>query len=186
MASRRGYLRTVAGVALAGGGCVARETGRTSVHIQVSAAPDSFAQFSTCRLVVDGISVEPYEGSYETYDISPATVDPATGGGPWLIANVDLPPDDYVRLRFEVERVEATLSNGDSAPITVPGQDTFTVMEPFRVRAHVGTTLTAILTVIEAEATDRYGLRAVPDLLRVNYTDGPRTHPLTAIGGSSE
>lgn len=175
----------MAGLACAGGGCVARGTGKTPVHAQIGAEPNAFDPFATCRLVVTGIAVDPLDGAFETHEVPDTTVDLAADGGPWPVAEVDLPADGYERIQFEVESVAAALSNGDPVPITVPGRDTLTVGEPFRVRAHVGTTLTAILTVIESEVTERYGLRAVPDLLRVSYTDGPRTHPLTAAGGSN-
>lgn len=180
MASRRGYLRSVVGLACAGGGCVARRTGTSAVHARVGAAPNAFDAFATCRIAVTGVAVDPHDGSYETYDVPTTTVDLAAGEGPWPVADVDLPADGYERIRFEVGGVVAALSSGDPVPVTVPGLDTLTVGEPFRVRSHVGTTLTAVLTVVEAEATERYGLRAVPDLLRVSYTDGPGTPPLTA------
>jgi hypothetical protein len=183
MASRRDYLRTLAGVSFAGGGCVARRQGTAAVHAQLGASPGAFAPFETCRLDITGIAVEPDGGAFETYDVGTVTIDLTSGGDPWSVARIHLAAEGYERLQFDVAGVEATLADGSPAPIAPFGGDTITVGESFRVRTHVNTTLTAILTVVEAEATGRYGLRAVPDFLRVSYTDGPRTHTLTAVDG---
>jgi hypothetical protein len=185
MASRRGLLRTLAGAAFAGGGCVARRTGETPVYAQIGTVSGAFDVFETCLLDVTGVSVEPHDGTFETYDIPRETLDLANGDGPWTIAEVGLPAGAYERIRFEVDGVRARLTNGEPVPITASGRDVITVGAPFRVREHVGTTLTALLSLIEAETTGRYGVRAVPHLLRVNYADGPRTHTFSDAGWQS-
>jgi len=88
-----------------------------------------------------------------------------------LVDERELPVGKYEYVQLDTDGVEATLEDGSSAEVRVPGNAPLTFNEPFEIRADTRTTFTADFTPVRRGRTGRYNLQPVPRGITVAYED---------------
>ncbi|MFW5919810.1 MAG: DUF4382 domain-containing protein [Halanaeroarchaeum sp.] len=184
---RRTYLAT-AGVATAGivgvAGCLGgSETG--TLATQVTDQPGDIADFESCIVTVVGMWLgpegaeagdeedeEPADREYYEYD-EPQEADlvELQGENTELVDERELDVSTYEFLQLDTDGVEATLEDGSSATVEVPGQAPLTFNEQFEVRENTRTVFTADFTPVNRGGTGRYVLQPVPEGITVSYDE---------------
>lgn len=89
-----------------------------------------------------------------------------------LIDERDLEVGTYEFLQLDTDGVDATLVDGSSATVEVPGEAPLTFNKPFDIREDTQTTFTADFTPVLRGGTGEYLLQPVPDGITVEYDDG--------------
>lgn len=88
-----------------------------------------------------------------------------------LIDERDLDVAEYEFLQLDVDDVDATLTDGESATVEVPGEAPLTFNESFEIREDTRTTFTADFAPVSRGATGEYVLQPVPDGISVSYEE---------------
>lgn len=88
-----------------------------------------------------------------------------------LIDEQDLDAATYEYLQFDTDGIEATLEDGSSATVEVPGEAPLTFNQEFEVRENTRTVFTADFTPVKRGQTGKYILQPVPDGIKVSYED---------------
>lgn len=181
--ARRPYLTSI-GVATAGmvglAGCLGNDTG--TLHTYVTDQPGDIADFESCVVHIDGMWLGPEEaesGDEETepsdrerYDFDePQQADlvELQDGETQLIDDRELEPATYEFLQLDIDDIDATLTNGDSATVEVPGEAPLTFNHEFEIRSGTTTGFTADFTPVQRGATEEYVLQPVPEGITVTY-----------------
>lgn len=170
---RRSYLKAVGTVPVVGfvAGCLGGgDTGTLSTY--VSDQPGDIGDFDTLLIQIDGIRVKPEEGEVQRYDAD-AEVDltELVGDASELVNEEDLETGAYEFLQLDAEATEATLSDGGSATVDLPGDAPLKFEQEFEIRGDQTTSFTADFTPVKQGQTDQYVLQPVADEVTVSYED---------------
>ncbi|WP_336002307.1 DUF4382 domain-containing protein [Halorientalis halophila] len=93
-----------------------------------------------------------------------------------LLGETELETGTYAYLKLVVDEVvEATLTDGESAEVTTPGNAPLKFNAEFDIRADETTTFVADFTPIKQGRTGRYQLKPVADGVQVRYEDEETT-----------
>jgi hypothetical protein len=164
-------------------GCLGSETGTLST--QVTDQPGDIGDFESCVITVTGMWLgpedaesgtdseeEPSNREYYGYD-EPQEADlvELQNGETQLVDEREFDATSYEFLQLEVDGIDATLEDGESAQVDVPGEAPLTFNEPFDIREDTQTVFTADFTPIKRGQTDGYVLQPVPDGITVTYNE---------------
>jgi hypothetical protein len=93
------------------------------------------------------------------------------GDNTQLIDERELATGEHSYLQLDTDGVEATLENGDSATVEVPGNAPLKFNEPFEIRANTRTTFTADFTPVKRGNSGSYNLQPVASGVTVEYEE---------------
>ncbi|AUX08378.1 hypothetical protein AArcSl_0731 [Halalkaliarchaeum desulfuricum] len=184
---RRTYL-IAAGAVTAGmvplSGCLGDDPTGT-LATQVTDQPGDIADFESCIVTIVGMwlgpedaeagddeDAEPAGREYHEYD-EPQEADlvELQDDATQLIDERELGVAEYEFLQLEIDEIDATLTDGESAVVEVPGEAPLTFNEPFEVREDTRTTFVADFTPVRRGETDEYLLQPVAEGITVSYED---------------
>ena len=182
---RRTYIAAT-GTATAGiaglAGCVGDGPAGT-LATQVTDQPGDIADFESCVVTIVGMWLgtddadaggeddeEPSGREYHECD-EPQTADlvELQGENTQLVDERELDTGGYEFLQLDTDGIDATLENGDSADVTVPGEAPLTFEEPFEIREDTRTTFTADFTPVRRGQAGGYVLQPVAQGITVEY-----------------
>ncbi|WP_436900451.1 DUF4382 domain-containing protein [Halovenus halobia] len=86
-----------------------------------------------------------------------------------LIDERELEVDEYSFMQLDTDGVEATLDNGESATVEVPGNAPLKFNKAFEIRANTRTTFTADFTPVKRGRSGSYNLQPVARGVTVEY-----------------
>ena len=185
---RRTYLAAT-GTATAGiaglAGCVGGDESGT-LATQVTDQPGDIADFESCIVTIVGMwlgtddaeagdedeAEEPSGREYHEYD-EPQTADlvELQGENTQLVDERELDPESYEFLQLDTDGIDATLEDGESAEVSVPGEAPLTFNEPFEIREETRTTFTADFTPVRRGQAGGYILQPVAQGTTVGYEE---------------
>ena len=186
--NRRTYLITT-GTATAGmvslAGCPGvDDTGTLATRI--TDQPGDIGDFESCYVTIVGMwlgpedaeagdddeDTEPAGREYYEYD-EPQEADlvELQDGETALVDERELNVAEYEFLQLDIDDIDATLTDGESAVVEVPGEAPLTFNEPFEIREDTRTVFTADFTPVRRGQTDEYLLQPVPEGITVEYED---------------
>jgi hypothetical protein len=170
---RRSYLKALGTVPIIGAvaGCSGGgDTGTLATH--VSDQPTDIGDFETLLIQVNGIRVKPEDDELQRFDVD-AEVDltELVGEASELIDETDLATGTYEFLQLDAEATEATLSDGSSATVNLPGDAPLKFNKQFDIRTGETTSFTADFTPVKQGQTGRYVLQPVADEVVVSYEE---------------
>lgn len=182
---RRTYLATT-GAATAGivglAGCLGSgETG--TLTTQVTDQPGDIADFESCVVTIVGMWLGPQEAEagdeegeepsdreyYEYDEPQEADLVELQDGNTQLVDDRELEVATYEFLQLDTDGIDATLEDGSSATVEVPGEAPLTFNQQFEVREDTRTVFTADFTPVKRGQTGNYVLQPVPDGIAVDY-----------------
>lgn len=167
---RRSYLKAVGTVPFIGAlaGCAGGSTGTLATH--VSDQPGDIGDFETLLIQINGILVKPEDAELEEIDAD-AEVDltELVGDASELVAEEDLETGTYEFLQLEAEATEATLTDGGSATVDLPGDAPLKFEAEFEIRGDETTTFIADFTPVKQGETGQYTLQPVASEVEVIY-----------------
>lgn len=182
---RRPYLKA-AGIATTGmvglAGCLsAGEAG--TLATQVTDQPGDIADFESCVVAIVGMWLGPEEATtgeeedaepdgreyYEYDDPQQADLVKLQDGQTQLVDERELEVDSFAFLQLDVDGIDATLEDGSSATVEVPGEAPLTFNEQFEIRDDTRTVFTADFTPVRRGQGDEYLLQPVPEGITVEY-----------------
>lgn len=185
--NRRTYLKTIGSVSVIGAvaGCLGSEdTGTLSTR--VTDQPGDIADFESCIVTIVGMwlgpqnaesgdddeDIEPSGREYHEYD-EPQEADlvQLQDGATQLIDERELDVAEYEFLQLDTDGVDATLTDGESAVVEVPGEAPLTFNAPFEIRENTRTVFTGDFTPVRRGQTDEYLLQPVAQGITVEYED---------------
>lgn len=184
---RRTYLTTT-GAVTAGivglAGCLGGgETG--TLATQVTDQPGDIADFDSCVVTIVGMwlgpdgaeagdedDAEPADRKYFEYD-EPQTADlvELQNDNTQLVDERELDVSTYEFLQLDTDGIDATLEDGNSATVDVPGDAPLTFNQELEVRENARTVFTADFTPVKQGQTANYVLQPVPEGITVEYED---------------
>ena len=184
--NRRSYLKAVGTVPVVGvvAGCLGSgDTG--TLATQVTDQPGDIADFDSCVVTIVGMWLGPEDTDagdeedeapagreYHEYDeAQQADLVELQDGQTQLIDEQDLDTTTYEFLQLDVDEIDATLEDGSSTTVEVPGEAPLTFNEQFDIREDTRTVFTADFTPVKRGRTDTYVLQPVPDGINVDYED---------------
>ena len=187
MIGRRPYLKAT-GLATAGmvgfAGCLGDgETG--TLATQVTDQPGDIADFESCVVTIVGMWLGP-EGAtsgeeddeepdgreyYEYDEPQQADLVELQDGETQLVDERDLDVASYEFLQLDIDEIDATLEDGSSATVEVPGEAPLTFNERFEIRDATRTIFTADFTPVRRGQTEEYLLQPVPEGITIEYED---------------
>lgn len=186
--SRRAYLATVgtATVGMAGlAGCLGDDDATGVLATYVTDQPGDIADFESCIVTITGFWLGP-EGAEagdeedtepadrERYDLDePQQADlvQLQDGETQLIDTRELAVAEYEFLQLDISEINATLTDGESATVEVPGEAPLTFNAAFEIRENTQTSFTADFTPVRRGQTDEYLLQPVPEGIEVTYDE---------------
>lgn len=174
MSTRREYLRTVAGSTVVGSALLAGCTGSGgtgTLATRVSDQPGAISDFESCVVTISEVRVKPVDGELVTKDVEETDADltELQGEASALVDEVELDAGEYEYLQLGISGTEATLQDGSSATVEVPGEAPLKFEKSFEIRADERTVFTADFTPVRAGASGRYVLQPVADEVTVSY-----------------
>ncbi|MDZ7849483.1 MAG: DUF4382 domain-containing protein [Halodesulfurarchaeum sp.] len=184
---RRSYIKTV-GIATLGtvglAGCLGSGSTGT-LATQVTDQPGDIADFESCVVTIVGMWLgpegaaagdedgeDPADREYHEYD-EPQEADlvELQDGNTQLVDEQELEVSTYEFLQLDTDGVEATLEDGSSATVEVPGEAPLTFNQQFDIRENTRTVFTADFTPVSQGQTGNYVLQPVPDGIAIKYED---------------
>lgn len=196
---RRTYLAGLTATGVAGlAGCTGNGTATGTLATQVTDQPGDIGDFESCVVTVVGMWLGPAgsdgddeettanetdetanEGSqtdggreyYEYDEPQEADLVQLQGERTQLVDERDLDIAEYAFLQLDTDGVEATLEDGTSADVQVPGEAPLTFNEAFEIRADTRTTFTADFMPVRRGETGSYNLQPVPQGITVSYEE---------------
>lgn len=197
---RRTYLATT-GAATAGmvglAGCLGSADAETgTLATQVTDQPGDIADFESCIVTIVGMWLGPQgaeagedddeesddQGAddeapagreyYEYDEPQQADLVQLQDGVTELVDERELDVAEYEFLQLDTDGIDATLEDGESAQVEVPGQAPLTFNAPFEIRAETRTVFTADFTPVRRGQAGGYLLQPVPDGIVVEYEEG--------------
>lgn len=174
MSTRREYLRTVAGSTVVGSALLAGCTGSGgtgTLATRVSDQPGAISDFESCVVTISEVRVKPTDGELVTKEVEETDADltELQGEASALVDEVDVETGEYEYLQLGISGTEATLQDGSSATVEVPGEAPLKFEKSFEIRADERTVFTADFTPVRAGASGRYVLQPVADEVTVTY-----------------
>lgn len=165
-------------------GCLGDDaTGTLVTH--VTDQPGDIADFDSCVVTIVGMwlgpeeaeagddeDVEPSGREYYEYD-EPQEADlvDLQGENTQLVDEREFDVSTYEFLQLDTDGIDATLEDGSSATVEVPGEAPLTFNQQFEVRENTRTEFTADFTPVRRGQTESYVLQPVPDGITVRYED---------------
>ena len=198
---RRTYLAGLTATGIAGlAGCTGNGTATGTLATQVTDQPGDIGDFESCVVTVVGMWLGPAGSddddeeatADETETNETVDEDSQTSGGreyyeydepqeadlvqlqgeqTQLVDERDLDVAEYAFLQLDTDGVEATLEDGTSADVQVPGEAPLTFNEAFEIRAETRTTFTADFMPVRRGETGSYNLQPVPQGITVSYDE---------------
>lgn len=185
---RRTYIAAT-GAATAGiaglAGCVGGD-GSGTLATQVTDQPGDIADFESCVVTIVGMWLgtddaeagdedgdeEPSGREYHEYD-EPQEADlvELQGENTQLVDERELGAESYEFLQLDTDGIDATLEDGESAEVSVPGEAPLTFNEPFEIREDTRTTFTADFTPVKRGQAGGYILQPVAQGTTVTYEE---------------
>lgn len=185
---RRTYIAAT-GAATAGiaglAGCVGGD-GSGTLATQVTDQPGDIADFESCVVTIVGMWLgtddaeagdedgdeEPSGREYHEYD-EPQEADlvELQGENTQLVDERELGAESYEFLQLDTDGIDATLEDGESAEVSVPGEAPLTFSEPFEIREDTRTTFTADFTPVKRGQAGGYILQPVAQGTTVTYEE---------------
>lgn len=171
---RRTFVATTAslGTALLAG-CLGGDGGDTgTLATYVSDQPGDIGDFDTLLIQIDGIRVKPQDDDLLRFDAD-AEVDltELVGDASELIGETELDTGTYEFLQLDAEATEATLGDGGSATVELPGDAPLKFLAEFDIRDEETTSFTADFTPVKQGQTGRYVLQPVAEEVVVSYDE---------------
>ncbi len=168
---RRPVLSAFSGLALGSllAGCGSSgETGTLSTS--VSDQPGDIGDFDSLLIQINGIRVKPEDEDLRQLDAD-AEVDltELVGEASALVNESELETGAFEFLQLEADATEATLTDGSSAEVMLPGDAPLKFNEAFEIRTGQTTAFLADFTPVKQGQTDRYVLQPVADEVQVSY-----------------
>ncbi|MDZ7700819.1 MAG: DUF4382 domain-containing protein [Halobacteriales archaeon] len=168
---RRPVLSAFGGLALGSvlAGCGSSgETGTLSTS--VSDQPGDIGDFDSLLIQINGIRVKPEDEDLQQLDAD-AEVDltELVGEASAIVDESDLETGTYEFLQLEAEATEATLADGGSADVSLPGDAPLKFNKAFEIRSGQTTSFIADFTPVKQGQTNRYVLQPVADEVKVSY-----------------
>ena len=185
--NRRTYVKTV-GIATIGtvglAGCVGSDSTGT-LATEVTDQPADIADFESCIVTIvgmwlgpkgaeagDGEDEELTDRDYYAYDEpQEAELVELQGENTRLVDERELDASTYEFLQLDTGEVDATLEDGSSATVEVPGEAPLTFNQEFEVRENARTVFTADFTPVKRGQTGSYVLQPVPTGITVSHED---------------
>lgn len=165
-------------------GCLGDDTTGT-LATRVTDQPGDIDDFESCIATIVGMwlgpedaeagadeDTEPTGREYHEYD-EPQEADlvQLQDGATQLVDERELDVAEYGFLQLDIDDIDATLTDGESAVVEVPGEAPLTFNEPFEVQEDTRTVFTADFTPVRRGQTDEYLLQPVPEGITVTYED---------------
>lgn len=185
---RRTYLAAT-GTATAGiaglAGCVGGD-GSGTLATQVTDQPGDIADFESCIVTIVGMWLgtedaeagdedeegDPSGREYHEFDESQtADLVELQGENTQLVDERELDAERYEFLQLDTDGIDATLEDGESAEVSVPGEAPLTFNEPFEIREGTRTTFTADFTPVQRGQAGGYILQPVAQGTTVTYDE---------------
>lgn len=185
---RRGYLAAT-GTVTAGmvglAGCTGGDATGT-LATQVTDQPGDIADFESVVVTIVGMWLgstdtdgdaeddeEAVDREYHEYD-EPETADlvDLQGENTALVDERELDVSTYDFLQLDTDGIDATLENGDTATVEVPGDAPLMFNQQFDIREDTRTVFTADFTPVKRGQTGSYVLQPVPGGITVEYEEG--------------
>jgi hypothetical protein len=188
---RRTYIAAT-GAATAGmvglAGCSGGEGATGQLATRVTDQPGDIADFETCVITVEGMwlgSGDAASGDsdngddgaesgrdYHAYE-EPQTADLVRlqDETTELLDDRELAVDSYEFLQLDVTDTDATLEDGGSADVQLPGEAPLTFEEPFEIREDTRTLFTADVTPVQRGGAGGYVLQPVAEGTVVEYAE---------------
>lgn len=88
-----------------------------------------------------------------------------------LVDEREIPVDEYSFLQLDTDGVDATLTNGESATVEVPGNAPLKFNKAFEIRANTRTVFTADFTPVKRGRSGSYNLQPVASGVTVEYEE---------------
>ncbi|ELZ91059.1 DUF4382 domain-containing protein [Haloferax sulfurifontis] len=174
--TRRRFLTSAAGIAAATtaglAGCMGTASATTgTLSTRVSDKPGDIDDFESCVVTVSTVRVKLADGEAESLDAGDTALDlvELQGDASALVEEFELETGTYEFLQVEVSETDATLADGSSATIEVPGSAPLKFERSFEIRADETTTFTADFTPVTAGNAGKYVLQPVADEVTVAY-----------------
>ncbi|RDZ63403.1 hypothetical protein C5B90_09655 [Haloferax sp. Atlit-12N] len=174
--TRRRFLTSAAGIAAATtaglAGCMGTASATTgTLSTRVSDKPGDIDDFGSCVVTVSTVRVKPADGEAESLDAGGTALDlvELQGDASALVEEFELETGTYEFLQVEVSETDATLADGSSATVEVPGSAPLKFERSFEIRADETTTFTADFTPVKAGNAGKYVLQPVADEVTVTY-----------------
>lgn len=195
--SRRAYL-AAAGATAAGmsglAGCAFLGTATGTLATRVTDQPGDIADFESCVVEIVGMWLGP-EGAeagdggdeddvdgeddaepagreyYEYNEPQYADLVELQGDETQLVDQREIEVAGYEFLQLDVDGIDATLEDGESATVAVPGEAPLTFRERFEIREDTRTTFTADFTPVRRGGTGEYVLQPVAEGTTVSYEE---------------
>lgn len=181
---RRTFLATTgaATVGMVGlAGCLGDATGMLAT--QITDQPGDIGDFESCVVTIVGMWLgpegadagdedgeEPTGREYHGYDeAQEADLVQLQGEQTQLVDERDLEPATYEFLQLDISDVDATLDDGSSTTVEVPGDAPLTFNQRFDIREDTRTVFTADFTPVERGQAGGYVLQPVPEGITVEY-----------------
>ncbi|WP_049905060.1 DUF4382 domain-containing protein [Haloferax gibbonsii] len=190
--TRRRFLTSAAGIAAATtaglAGCMGTASATTgTLSARVSDKPGDIADFESCVVTVSTVRVKPDDGEAESLDAGDAELDlvELQGDASALVEEFELESGTYESLQVEVSETDATLTDGSSATVEVPGSAPLKFERSFEIRADETTTFTADFTPVKAGNAGKYVLQPVADEVTVTYESTETTANETETNGTA-
>ncbi|MFB6111539.1 MAG: DUF4382 domain-containing protein [Halobacteriaceae archaeon] len=161
----------VAGIA----GCAGRGAATGILATRVSDQPGDIDDFQTLNVTIEAVWVKPVDGERRRREFDePSTADltELTGEASALVGELELETGDYEFLQLDIAGTDATLTDGASVQVTVPGEAPLTFNVGYEIRSGQQTTFTADFTPVKRGAAGGYILQPVPQEIVVTYEDG--------------
>ena len=184
--SRRAYL-TAAGATAAGmsglAGCAFLGAATGTLATRVTDQPGDIGDFESCVVTIVGMWLGP-EGAeagdegdaepagreyYEYNEPQYADLVELQGDETQLVDQREIEVAGYEFLQLDVDGIDATLEDGESATVAVPGEAPLTFRERFEIREDTRTTFTADFTPVRRGGTGEYVLQPVAEGTTVSY-----------------
>ncbi|WP_435119537.1 DUF4382 domain-containing protein [Halolamina sp. C58] len=190
---RRTYLATTGAAAVGAtalAGCLGGGTG--TLATQVTDQPGDIDDFESCIVTIVGMWLGPEDAEtpagnatdggssadreyYEYDEPQEADLVDLQDSSTQLVDERELDTSSYSYLQLDIEGVDATLTNGDSAQVDVPGEAPLTFNSSFEIRADTRTVFTADFTPVQRSQGGGYLIRPVPDGITVEYEQDTAT-----------
>ncbi len=186
--SRRAYLAVV-GAATTGtaalAGCLGDDGGTGVLATYVTDQPVDIADFESCIVTITGFwlgpqgaeagdeeETEPADRERHDFD-EPQQADlvQLQDSNTQLIDTQELDVAEYEFLQLDISEVDATLNNGETATVEVPGEAPLTFNQSFEIRQNTQTSFTGDFTPVKRGTTGEYLLQPVPDGIQVSYEE---------------
>lgn len=185
--SRRTYIKTVGGIPIVGtiAGCIGDDEATGVLATQVTDQPGDIADFDSCIVTIVGMWLGPPDADagdvedtdpsgreyYEYDEPQEADLVQLQGEETQLVDERELDVATYEFLQLDIDEIDATLTDGTSATVEVPGEAPLTFNETFEIRQDIRTTFTADFTPVRRGMTGEYLLQPVPQGIEVSYED---------------